>query len=174
MLLPDPPSTPLPRLPRSFCQRDTVTVARALLGQLLVRRLPDGTRLSGLIVETEAYLGPEDRAAHTYNHHRPHRSLGTTPATAYTRLPKTGPNGTPPDLRIRHDRVDTTGSVTLRYNSRLHHIGIGRPHTGTPVTLLIIDRDIRIINTNTGQLLRHLTLDPTRNYQPQNARNPNP
>jgi transposase InsO family protein len=115
-----------------------------------------------------------DTFVHTYNHHRPHRSLGTTPATAYTRLPKTGPNGTPPDLRIRHDRVDTTGSVTLRYNSRLHHIGIGRPHTGTPVTLLIIDRDIRIINTNTGQLLRHLTLDPTRNYQPQNARNPNP
>lgn len=73
MLLPDPPSTP-PQLPRSFCQRDTVTVARALLGQLLVRQLSDGIRLAGLIVETEAYLGPEDRAAHTYNHHRSPRN----------------------------------------------------------------------------------------------------
>ena len=73
MLLPDPPSN-LPRLPRSFCQRDTVTVARGLLGQLLVRQLPDGSLLAGLIVETEAYLGPEDRAAHTYNHHRSPRN----------------------------------------------------------------------------------------------------
>ncbi len=74
VLLPDPPAESLPRLTRSFCRRDTVTVARALLGQLLVRRLKDGTRLSGLIVETEAYLGPDDRAAHTYNHHRSPRN----------------------------------------------------------------------------------------------------
>lgn len=84
MLLPDPPSA-LPRLPRSFCQRDTVMVARALLGQLLVRELPDGSRLAGLIVETEAYLGPEDRAAHTYNHHRSERnaSMWQQAGTAY-------------------------------------------------------------------------------------------
>lgn len=85
MLLPEPTSLPLPRLPRASCQRDTVTVARALLGQLLVRRLDDGTRLSGLIVETEAYLGPDDRAAHTYNHHRSARneSMWQRAATAY-------------------------------------------------------------------------------------------
>ena len=84
MLLPDPPSN-LSRLPRAFCQRDTVTVARALLGQLLVRQLEDGTRLAGLIVETEAYLGPEDRAAHTYNHHRSPRneSMWQQAGTAY-------------------------------------------------------------------------------------------
>ena len=83
-MLPDPPSK-LPRLPRSFCQRDTITVARALLGQLLVRQLPDGSRLAGLIVETEAYLGPGDRAAHTYNHHRSERneSMWQQAATAY-------------------------------------------------------------------------------------------
>ncbi len=112
--------------------------------------------------------------ADVYNSKRPHRSLGTTPTIAYTRLPKTGPTGTNPQLRVRHDRVDKTGSVTLRYHSRLHHIGIGRPHAGTKITLLIDDRDIRIIATNTGQILRHLTLDPTRDYQPQNTQNPNP
>ena len=84
MLLPEPLGE-LPRLPRSFCQRDTVTVARALLGQCLVRLLPDGTQLAGRIVETEAYLGPEDRAAHTYNNHRSPRndSMWQQAGTAY-------------------------------------------------------------------------------------------
>ena len=56
-----------------------------LLGQLLVRRLPDGARLSGLIAETEAYLGPEDRAAHTFNNHRSPRneSMWQRGGTAY-------------------------------------------------------------------------------------------
>ena len=68
------PTNKLPRIERSFYQRDTTTVAQALLGQLLVRTLPDGTRLAGLIVETEAYLGPDDRAAHTYNNKRSPRN----------------------------------------------------------------------------------------------------
>lgn len=54
------------RLPRSFYRRDVVAVARALLGQRLVRTVR-GCRLTGLIVEVEAYLGVEDQAAHTYN-----------------------------------------------------------------------------------------------------------
>src|SRR6516162_4916002 len=52
-------------LPHSFYQRDTVTVARELLGKKLVR-IYRGRRLSGIIVETEAYLGEHDRAAHTF------------------------------------------------------------------------------------------------------------
>lgn len=104
-----------------------------------------------------------------YNHHRPHRSIGrTTPANAYTLLPKTGPAADPnTDYRIRHDRVDNSGKVTLRYNSRLYKIGIGRAHARTRIVMLITGRDVRIINPTTGELLRHLTLDPTRRYQPQ-------
>ena len=68
--------------------------------------------------------------------------------------------------RVRVDRVDTSGVVTLRHNSRLHHIGIGRAHAGTRGTLLAVDLHIRII-TNHGELLRELTLDPARDYQPQ-------
>ena len=107
----------------------------------------------------------------TYNHNRPHRALKrSTPAAVYNRLPKATPehNGADVHFRVRHDRVDKTGSVTLRHNSRLHHIGIGRAHKHTPVTLLVADLDIRVIATQTGELLRHLTLDPTRDYQPQN------
>ena len=111
-----------------------------------------------------------DRFTTDYNHQRPHRSLPSqaTPAAAYNSRPKATPPGRDNDThhRIRHDHVDTHGKVTLRYNGRLHHIGIGRTHARTPITLLIADLDIRIINTTTGELLRHLTLDPTRDYQP--------
>ena len=53
--------------------RDPVHVARALLGQRLVRVL-DGTRLAGTIVEVEAYLGAPDRAAHTFGGRRTPRN----------------------------------------------------------------------------------------------------
>ncbi len=52
---------------------DPVTVARRLLGQRLVR-VTDGRRLSGTIVEVEAYLGADDRAAHTFNGRRTPRN----------------------------------------------------------------------------------------------------
>lgn len=62
------------RLTRRFHARDPVTLARALLGQVLVRVLDDGERLAGRIVETEAYLGVIDRAAHTYGGRRTPRT----------------------------------------------------------------------------------------------------
>jgi transposase InsO family protein len=107
-----------------------------------------------------------------YNHHRPHRSLQhqTTPAVAYTTRPRATPGTrTDPHYRVRHDRIDEGGNVSLRVNGRLHHIGIGRTHTGTRVIMLIADLDIRIIHAATGEILRDLTLDPTRNYQPTGA-----
>ncbi len=112
-----------------------------------------------------------DEFTDTYNNCRPHRSLKrSTPAAVYNRLPKATPEHNDADVhfRVRHDRVDKTGSVTLRHNSRLHHIGIGRAHKHTPVTLLVADLDIKVIATQTGELLRHLTLNPNRDYQPQN------
>jgi DNA-3-methyladenine glycosylase len=57
-----------------YTRRDTLLVARSLLGKRLVVPAPDGARVSGFIVETEAYLGPEDRAAHSYNNRRTPRT----------------------------------------------------------------------------------------------------
>jgi transposase InsO family protein len=106
-----------------------------------------------------------------YNTRRPHRSLPhrATPATAYTARPKAAPSTdrtTDSHDRVRHDTIDTTGSVTLRVNGRLHHIGIGRTHARTPVLLLVHDLHVRVIHAATGELLRDLTLDPTKDYQP--------
>ncbi|MCB2178008.1 MAG: IS481 family transposase [Actinomycetales bacterium] len=115
-----------------------------------------------------------------YNHHRPHRSLPhrATPATTYTTRPKAmpAPSRDPATHdRIRHDRIDDSGVITLRHAGRLHHIGIGRTHARTHVIMLIQDLHIRVIHAATGELLRDLTLDPTRDYQPQRRRNgPNP
>ena len=61
------------RLGRRFFRRDPVTLAKALLGQSLVR-IVDGHRLVGRIVEVEAYLGIEDRAAHTFGGRRTARN----------------------------------------------------------------------------------------------------
>ena len=58
------PAAPWRKLPRNFYDRDTVLVARELLGAHLVH-LQDGLERVGRIVEVEAYLGPEDRAAHS-------------------------------------------------------------------------------------------------------------
>lgn len=52
-------------MPRSFYARDTVTVAKDLLGKILVRVI-DGKIVSGMIVETEAYKHKEDPASHAY------------------------------------------------------------------------------------------------------------
>ena len=74
---------PSPRpLPSSFYRRETAAVARNLLGCRLIRRLPGGKSRAVVIVETEAYLGEKDRAAHTWNGRR-------TPRVA----PMWGPGG---------------------------------------------------------------------------------
>ncbi len=63
------------KLPRDFYTRgNVVTVARQLLGRRLVVPARDGTRISGIIVETEAYRGPEDRASHAFGGRRTRRT----------------------------------------------------------------------------------------------------
>jgi transposase InsO family protein len=113
-----------------------------------------------------------DRFRRAYNHRRPHRSLPhrATPATVYNTMPKAVP-GPSRDAdthdRIRHDIVDKSGTVTLRVAGKLRHIGIGRTHARTHVILLVQDLQVRVINAITGELLRELTIDLNRDYQPR-------
>ncbi|MGH2710102.1 MAG: hypothetical protein ACRDH9_02725 [Actinomycetota bacterium] len=55
--------------------------------------------------------------------------------------------------------------VGSRYDSRLHPVGLGRAHSGKRVLILVADLEVRVI-TEDGELLRSLTLDPARDYQP--------
>lgn len=108
-----------------------------------------------------------------YNTTRPHRALARrTPLQAFNDRPKAFPTGyqIPPHYRLRHDRIDAAGVITIRHNSRLHHIGLSKHLRGTYVTILIDDLDIRVLNRDTGQLIRKLVLDPTRDYQPRSVK----
>ena len=52
-----------------------------------------------------------------------------------------------PATKLRHGIVDTSGTVTLRYESRLHHIGIGRARKTERALIFMCDEDVRVINT---------------------------
>jgi len=62
------------RLKRKFFNRSADAVARELLGKVLVRKFPDGSTKKGVIIETEAYMGVEDKAAHSYGGRRTKRT----------------------------------------------------------------------------------------------------
>ena len=108
-----------------------------------------------------------------YNNVRPHRALARkTPIQAFDDRPKAFPSGyqIPPHYRVRHDTIDAAGVITIRHNSRLHHIGLSKRRRGTKVTVLIDDLDIRVLQHDTGTLIRKLVLDPTRDYQPRGVK----
>jgi transposase InsO family protein len=104
-----------------------------------------------------------------YNGERPHRALrGRTPLVAFSARLKARPTigQTRAHFRVREDRVSKAGNVTVRYLSRLRHIGLGRSHAGQPVKLLIADGYVRVVGED-GSLLRELVLDAGRDYQPR-------
>jgi hypothetical protein len=133
------------------------------LKKWLAARDPQPATLTGLQALLDAFTS-------YYNHQRPHRSLQhrATPAAAYAARPKAAPGDRAADThdRVRADKVWAVGTVTLRHAGKLHHIGVGREYAGQPVLLLVQDPGIRIIHATTGELLRQLTLNPDRDYQP--------
>jgi len=102
-------------------------------------------------------------------HRRPHRAINRrTPLEAFSARIKAEPRIEKVEVdnyRVRQDRVDKVGKVTLRYRSQLFHIGVGRAHKGEQFVLLVAGREVRVIDAD-GVLIREITLDPTRNYQP--------
>ena len=106
-----------------------------------------------------------------YNQQRPHRALdGRTPLQAFNSRLKASPSATHPqlDYRIRRDRLDAEGRVTLRYLSRLRHFHVSYKHRRQDVVILVAGAHVRVIAED-GALLRELTLDPTRDYQRSTA-----
>lgn len=104
-----------------------------------------------------------------YNQQRPHRALdGRTPFQAFNTRLKASPSHSQLDYRIRRDRLDAGGRVTLRYLSRLRHFHVSYQHRRQPVLLLVAGAHVRVIAED-GALLRELTLDPTLVYQRSSA-----
>lgn len=102
-----------------------------------------------------------------YNNHRPHRALNRhTPAQAYNRLPKAQPLDIPigTDNRLRRDKVDNDGKVTLRWAGNMRKLYVGRKHRTKEIMLICINNDITAINPHTSEIWGRYHLDKTKKY----------
>ena len=103
-----------------------------------------------------------------YNEHRPHRALDrTTPAAAYRATPKAIPatNGHVQNhYRLRYDRLDTKGKMSLRRAGRMHHLGVGTPHACKRVLAFADDRQITVADLTTGEVLSVHLIEPNKTY----------
>jgi transposase InsO family protein len=109
-----------------------------------------------------------DRFVAYYNDVRPHRGVKRrTPRSVFDAREKAAPTAPMIKInnrRLRLDKVDAAGSVTLRHQGRLHHIGIGRAYEGWRVAMLIEGLNVEVVGLD-GSPLRRLVLDPTKDYQ---------
>jgi transposase InsO family protein len=103
-----------------------------------------------------------------YNEQRPHRALHRrTPGDAYRHTPKAAPatNGHPQrHYRLRYDRLDPKGKMTLRRAGRMHHLGIGTTHARKRVLALADEHHITIIELHTGEVLSTHLIQPDKTY----------
>ena len=116
-----------------------------------------------------------DQFREHYNEQRPHRALNrTTPGHAYRSTPKALPTG--PRLqshyRLRYDRLDKKGTMTLRRAGRIHHLGIGAKHTGKRVLALTDEHQVTVIELDTGEVLSTHLIQPNKAYWRNQQREP--
>jgi transposase InsO family protein len=116
-----------------------------------------------------------DRFRETYNHHRPHRELDRrTPAAAYAALPKAETTGQhrPGPYRLRYDRLDTLGKMTIRRAGRMHHLGVGTDHAHKRVLAIADETTVTVIELETAQILSTHDIDPAKTYWRNTQRPP--
>jgi transposase InsO family protein len=103
-----------------------------------------------------------------YNERRPHRALDRhTPGHAYRATPKAIPatNGhAPGHYRLRYDRLDPKGKMTLRRAGRMHHLHTGVNHAGTRVLAFADDHQVTVADLMTGEILSVHLIEPHKTY----------
>lgn len=105
-----------------------------------------------------------------YNHQRPHRSLGRQrPGDVWTALPKAHPAQIAViyETLVSNHRVTTTGAITL---ARDCIVMVGRAHKAKQVTTIRRGDQLTVIETESGDILREFTIDPTRTHQARGLR----
>ncbi|PCC45518.1 integrase core domain-containing protein [Brevibacterium aurantiacum] len=103
-----------------------------------------------------------------YNTERPHRAIGRrTPQAAYTATDKAFPviETVKKIWRVRYDKIDAEGKVSLRYAGRLRHLGIGRAHARTRILLLVNGNETMVIDRSSGVIIAEHTIDTAKDYQ---------
>ena len=116
-----------------------------------------------------------DEFHNIYNNHRPHRALGgKTPRQVYSAGVKAGPDkqSIAYDWRIRHDKVDKAGKLTLRRAGKLQHMGVAKEYAGQHVLMLIDRTTVTITVQETGEILSKHLIEPEKNYWRNQLRNP--
>jgi hypothetical protein len=125
------------------------------------------------IPELQAQL---DEFREHYNERRPHRALARgTPGHAYRATPKAAPasNGHPQGhYRLRYDRLDPKGRMTIRRAGRMHHLGIGTTHARKRVLAFADDHHITVADLTTGELLSRHLIEPAKTYWRNQQRKP--
>jgi transposase InsO family protein len=111
-----------------------------------------------------------------YNEQRPHRALNRrTPGEAYRATPKAAPasNGhAPGHYRLRYDRLDTKGRMTMRRAGRMHHLGAGIEHARKRVLAFANDHQITVADLTTGEVLSRHLIEPNKTYWRNQMREP--
>ncbi len=143
---------------RRFFATDAATLAKRLIGCRLVRLLPDGERLGGVIVETEAYLGVQDRASHAFGGRRTPRNeaMYAQPGTSYVYFTY----GMHFCMNVVCGAVDEPSAVLLRALEPLEGLGRMRLYRATPSRPSPADTDLC---SGPGKLCRALAIDRSLN-----------
>jgi len=129
--------------------------------KLYLRRQAAAQSLAHLQLQLDAFRG-------RYNQDRPHDATGgKTPFQAFESRLKAHPAlaGTALQYRVRRDKLDGYGKVTIRYHGRLRHLYVSYKRRRQPVTLLVAGAHLEVVAED-GSILRELTLNSRRSYQP--------
>jgi len=111
-----------------------------------------------------------------YNERRPHRALNRrTPGETYRATPKAAPasNGhAPAHYRLRYDRLDTKGKMSIRRAGRMHHLGVGTTHARKRVLAFADNHHITVADLATGEVLSVHLIEPDKTYWRNQQREP--